>query len=78
MAEDARYRKCDLEDILSFHILCECDALVDIRHWVLGQAHPDAVNLREVELGFAVLLPNYRLSIEFNFSHADLFSYCAR
>lgn len=76
--EDARYRKCDLEDILSFHILCESDALVDIRHWVLSQAHPDVVNLREAELGFALLSPNYRLSIQFNFLNADLSFYCAK
>lgn len=52
VAEEARCRKCGLEEESSFHTSCECNALAGERQRVLGQGYQDAVNIEEAFLLF--------------------------
>lgn len=48
VAEDSGCRKCGLEEESSFYIFCECNARAGMRERVLGQAYPDATNIRRL------------------------------
>jgi len=62
-------RRCDVDDETSAHILCECEALVSLRHAYLGSfflvpkgiksLSLGAIGTLAKEQGFAELLSDY-------------------
>jgi hypothetical protein len=44
-------RRCEEEDETSAHILCECEALVSLRHVYLGSFFLDPVDIKNFSLG---------------------------
>jgi len=44
-------RRCEAEDETSAHILCECEALVSLRHVYLGSFFLDPVDIKNLSLG---------------------------
>lgn len=48
----------------SFHVLCECDTLADVRQKIPGQAYPEAANIGEAELGAFLHLCEVQASCE--------------
>jgi hypothetical protein len=44
------YRRCGAEDETSAHILCECDALISLRHEYLGFFFLDPEDMKSISL----------------------------
>jgi len=44
-------RRCGAEEETSAHVLCECEALVTLRHTYLGLFFVDPENVRSLSLG---------------------------
>jgi hypothetical protein len=44
-------KRCEAEDETSAHILCECEALVSLRHVYLGSFFLDPVDIKDLRLG---------------------------
>ena len=44
-------RRCGAEDETSAHILCECEALVSLRHTYLGYFFLDPEDMKSISLG---------------------------
>jgi len=51
LCNDPMFRKCGTEEETSVHILCECEALVSLRHAYLGSFFLDPQDIRKLSIG---------------------------
>jgi hypothetical protein len=51
LSDSSLCRRCGAEDETSAHILCECEALVSLRHACLGSFFLEPQDIKNISLG---------------------------